>query len=153
MNTQLSEHFSLRELTQSATAQRLGILNVPSPTVVAQLKTLCIEILEPLRRAWGAPIVVGSGYRSCVLNRRVGGAMYSDHLFGAAADIHTLSNLPSDNERLFQVILQMMREKKIRNVKQVIDEHNYSWIHISRQKNPTGKRSEILHLAAVKECA
>lgn len=146
MKTQLSEHFSLCELTHSATAQRLGILNVPSPAIIARLETLCRDILEPLRCKWGAPVVVSSGYRSCVLNRRVGGVSNSDHIFGLAADIHTLSNTPSDNRRLFYLAAWLMRNNTLKNVKQLIDEHNYSWIHISLQDGSTPKRGEMLHL-------
>lgn len=143
---QLSEHFTLKELTHSATALRLGILNAPSPQAVENLEALCRDVLEPLRAAWGAPIVVSSGYRGCVLNRKVGGAPGSDHIYGCAADIHTLSNRACDNRRLFSLALWLMRQGKISNVKQLIDEHHFCWIHISRQDGRTLKRNQVLHL-------
>lgn len=43
--------------------------------------------LELLRKAVGRPIVIRSGYRCPVHNRRVGGALRSQHLYGRAADL------------------------------------------------------------------
>jgi uncharacterized protein YcbK (DUF882 family) len=43
--------------------------------------------LEILRRAWGAPIHVNSGYRCLRHNTNVGGSKTSRHMIGCAADI------------------------------------------------------------------
>ena len=73
----LSEHFTLEEFVLSPTALRLEIDNTPSSSALSNLQSLAIEILEPLRRAWGKPIVVSSGYRCRKLNDAVGGAKNS----------------------------------------------------------------------------
>lgn len=84
--TQLTEHFKLREFVISATAVRHGIDNTPPSDAVERLEALAHEVLEPLRRRFGA-IRITSGYRSEHVNRLVGGAASSQHLRGEAADI------------------------------------------------------------------
>ena len=87
-NEQLSQHFSLAEFTRSDTAKRRGIDNTPSLSVVVLLSGLCHNVLEPLRKFAGQPIIIGSGYRSPALNKAVGGVSNLQHMTGEAADIH-----------------------------------------------------------------
>jgi zinc D-Ala-D-Ala carboxypeptidase len=84
---QLSEHFSLAELTFSQTALRKGIDNTPPVIELENLRRLCWLILEPLRTLWAVPIRIDSGYRSPILNNLVGGAPTSAHMDGRAADL------------------------------------------------------------------
>ena len=88
----LSEHFSLRELTKTKT----GIDNVPNEEQVKNLRRLC-KWLEQLRRRWNNlygegddPIVINSGFRSHEVNKAVGGATLSNHLTGCAVDIRCI---------------------------------------------------------------
>lgn len=83
----LSQHFTLGELTLSQTAARRGIDNTPPPDVRRNLGRLAL-ILEGVRALVGRPIVISSGYRSPAVNRAVGGATNSAHLTGLAADIN-----------------------------------------------------------------
>ena len=46
-----------------------------------------VFFLDQLRRAWGGPIQVNSGWRCPKHNKEVGGAQSSRHLIGCAADI------------------------------------------------------------------
>ena len=84
--TQLTQHFTLAELTASGTAQRLGLDNTPPPEVLPAL-TNTAEMLERIRSTLGVPVVVTSGYRSRAVNAAVGGVTSSDHAQGHAADI------------------------------------------------------------------
>ena len=139
----LSKDFTSEELTRSTTAKRLHINNEPSTNELAALSLLAKNILQPLREAWGQPIVVSSGYRCEKLNKAVGGAKNSQHLFGEAADIHTLSDVPVDNQALFATAVCLVRDGRI-NVGQLIDEYGYNWIHISL---PNGQHTnQILHI-------
>lgn len=138
----LSEHFTLEELTQSATAARKGIDNTPSKAIIQELQKLAITVLEPLRVAWGAPIKVSSGYRCPKLNAAVGSKSTSQHVKGQAADIHTVSDSKADNKKLFDLAVRLMRGGKIK-VGQIIDEYNYNWVHIS---TPGGHTNQILHI-------
>ena len=139
----LSKNFTSEELTRSTTAQRLQINNEPSTKELASLSALATDVLQPLRKAWGHPIVVSSGYRCEELNKAVGGAKNSQHLLGEAADIHTLSDFPADNQALFATAVSLVRDGKIK-VGQLIDEYGYNWIHISL---PNSKHTnQILHI-------
>ena len=97
------QHFTIQELTASATAERLAIDNTP-PRAAQQMLTILVEqILDPIRRRYGAPIIVTSGYRCPALNTAVGGVANSHHIVGCAADIkgtETPSNLPLYGEAL-----------------------------------------------------
>ena len=87
MVTNVSEHFSLEELTCSQTAARNGIDNTPDETVKAHLKVLCDTILEPVRELLGCPLHVNSAYRCWKVNTLVNGSKTSQHPLGGAADI------------------------------------------------------------------
>lgn len=121
----LSAHFTADELTISETAARLGIDNEPSAAVVANLKALCADILEPLRNALGRPIFVTSGYRSAVLNSAVNGSRDSDHVLGLAADIVVP---PMDIEAVADVVRTLAPFVPL---KQCICEFG-KWVHVSR---------------------
>jgi zinc D-Ala-D-Ala carboxypeptidase len=94
MTERLSPHFTLEELTRSATAVRKGIRNVPGPGEIAALKLLCEKVLEPVREHFGKPVIVTSGYRSPRLNTAIGGSASSQHCKGEAADftVYGVSN-------------------------------------------------------------
>lgn len=81
----LTEHFTLEELTRSAKAAQLGIDNTPDPDLVPRLVVVA-EMLERIRSTLGRPLVVTSGYRGERLNAAVGGVATSDHLQANAAD-------------------------------------------------------------------
>ena len=122
------KYFSVEELTASATAQREGIDNRPNKCAYQLLHVLVEQLLDPIREAWGAPIVVSSGYRCKELNALVGGAQYSHHILGCAADI--IAGSKAEHRKLFKLIQQMQLQGKIRFT-QLIAENDFRWIHIS----------------------
>ena len=46
-----------------------------------------VQLLQSIRDHFGAPVVITSGYRTAAHNKAVGGAPYSQHCYGRAADI------------------------------------------------------------------
>ncbi|MDE6824939.1 MAG: peptidase M15 [Duncaniella sp.] len=134
--------FTISELCRSEKATKLKIDNTPTPGIEQNLERLVANILDPLREAWGVPIDVTSGYRCPVLNKAVGGVKNSQHLTGQAADIRIYSRDASGkyirdkkgnkivdraaNRRLFQLIQSMGLP-----FDQLIDESNFSWVHVS----------------------
>lgn len=129
----------MSELTSSPTARRKGIDNTPNGVQRAALTALVTNILDPLREAYGKPIVVTSGFRCPRLNRAVGGVAKSQHMKGEAADIRTLSDRPSDNKKLFDLIIKLGLPYD-----QCIDEYGYNWIHVSYTSQ--GNRRQVLHI-------
>ncbi len=113
-----------RRTLRLATARRLGIRNTPSDLAIASLNALVDNILDPLREAFGRPIVVTSGFRCRRLNAEVGGARNSQHLRGQAADI--IGGSRDENRRLFQLARQLNLP-----FDQLINEQDFRWIHIS----------------------
>jgi hypothetical protein len=69
---QLSKHFTLREMTNSMTAQRKGIDNTPGSGEIKSLGDLCYEVLEPLRAHFDKAVTITSGYRSEALCEAIG---------------------------------------------------------------------------------
>lgn len=130
------KYFTLDELTRSDMARRYGIDNVPDEQVVSCLESLVCHVLDPVREMWGNPITVNSGYRCSELNGVVGGKRTSQHLKGEAADITTGSR--EDNRKLFFMI-----GNSDVPFDQLIDESDYSWIHVSFSER---RRGQILHL-------
>lgn len=118
--------FSIRELTKSQTAIRKNIDNSPTKEEEHNLQQLIDNVLDPLREAYGRPIVVTSGYRCKDLNSLVGGAKNSDHLYGYAADIRSVEDTRRENKKIFDLILELNLP-----FKQLINEHNYDWVHVS----------------------
>jgi hypothetical protein len=55
--------------------------------------------LDLLRRAWGAPVAVNSGWRCRPHNLEVGGSRTSRHLIGCAADIRLIRAAGEKNPR------------------------------------------------------
>ncbi len=136
----MAKYFSLAELTASDTARQKGIDNTPPPDAVVKLTALADKLLDPIREMWGAPITVNSGYRCPQLNVAVGGAVASQHLRGEAADITT--GTVSGNKQLFDKIVAAQKRGEIA-FDQLIDESNYSWLHVSYSAK---NRNQILHL-------
>lgn len=128
----LSKNFTLEELTFSVTANNHGINNTPSAEAKAALKRLAVEVLQPIRDAYGQPIVVTSGYRCPALNAAVGGVKNSQHVLGQAADIKAVN--PKANGILFAFIHDLVKSGKLK-VGQLIWEYGTktrpNWIHVS----------------------
>lgn len=106
---QLTQHFSLEELTRTSQP----FLNQPTMGEIASLRTLCTKVLEPVRRHFGKPVRVNSGFRSLKVNRAVGSKDGSQHRLGEAADIE-IDGIPNavlaawikDNLPFDQLILE-----------------------------------------------
>ena len=145
LKQQLSEHFKLSEFTQSGTARRHKVKNVPGPREVERLRFLCVKSLEPMRRRFGA-IRITSGFRCKKLNALVGGSPTSQHVLGEAADIHTGGRELS--EKMFGFAKQNIP------FDQLILEHNPAhgiyWLHISLRSDRPGNRHEAFFLKVKK---
>lgn len=129
------KYFTMDEMMRSDTAARKGINNKCTKEDAERLKKLIENVLDPLREAYGKPIKVNSGYRCPELNKAVGGSKTSDHMIGCAADIVGTPNTKAENKRLFYLAQSIGIEWK-----QLIDEKNLSWIHVSYREGNNRKQ-------------
>lgn len=132
INTEIkSEFFTLAELTRSDTAARHKIDNSPSTAIVANLQYGVDMVLDPLRRLYGQPIRINSGFRCSQLNKLVGGVPNSWHQLGNAADIHISS---AEEAKILFSNLQ-----KLPSVDTVLFEHSKTaqWLHVQWDKTRT----------------
>ena len=83
----LTTNFTLAEMVKSDTALRHDMDNTPGEAEIANLKTLCEKVLQPVRDHFQTGVKVNSGFRHPEVNARVGGSKTSDHCKGQAADI------------------------------------------------------------------
>jgi zinc D-Ala-D-Ala carboxypeptidase len=119
----ISEHISYNEATQSPTAIRFGIENTPTEHQLFAMRIVANTCFEPLRNWYGKPIKINSFFRCTLLNQKVGGSSTSSHTKGEAIDISAGSK--AENKKLFDWC------KANLVFDQLIDEYDYTWIHIS----------------------
>lgn len=124
------KYFTINELTRTS----MGLDNTPSKDVQANLEYLVNNVLDKVREIYGKPIKVNSGYRSKLVNKKVGGASNSQHTKGEAIDI-TGGN-KTENKMIYEII------KNLGKYDQLINEYDYSWIHIS-YKNGNNRHQEL----------
>lgn len=119
-----SEFFTLTELIKSSTADRHHIDNTPPSEVIKNLQYGVDMVLGPLRRIYGKPIIITSGYRCSKLNDLVGGVSNSWHTKGNAADIHVAS--------LTEATILFNNLQKLPSVDTVLFEHSGTgqWLHV-----------------------
>jgi hypothetical protein len=133
---QLSTNLSLAEVTRSETAKRRGISNMPTPEHIENFKKLAINIFQPIREHFGKPIIISSGYRSAELNKAIGGSLSSQHSSGEAIDID-MDGTDITNKQIFDYIKDNL------TFDQVINEFDYSWVHVSFAANRS-QRKQVL---------
>ena len=124
--------FTIQELCKT---RYNNLDNTPSKEVEDNLQALIDNVLNPAREEYGNRIYVTSGYRSLSVNKAVGGAVNSQHTKGQAADLQTGKG-KTGNKALFDII------RKQGNFDQLINEKDYSWIHVSY--NPNRNRRKVL---------
>ena len=141
---QLSNNFSLAELTKSQTATRKGIDNTPSDTHIQNLIHLAESVLQPVREHFGKPVMISSGYRSPALCEAIGSSTKSQHARGEAADFEIagvdnkeLATWISKNTEFDQLILEFYNE----------GDPNSGWVHCSAVTE--GPRKQVLRASKV----
>ena len=80
----LSAHFKVREFA------------CHDGTDTVFVSDALVQVLEQIRRHFGKPVNINSGYRTEAHNKANGGAAYSQHKYGMAADIHINGVTPKE---------------------------------------------------------
>lgn len=136
--TQLSEHFSLEELTVT----NKNIDNNPTAEALNSLKYTAKQ-MELVRALLSHPIKVTSAYRSPAVNKAAGGATSSQHLLGQAVDFTcTAFGIP---ESIVRAIISSGIV-----FDQLICEYN-SWVHISFKETNNRKQALVIDARGTKE--
>lgn len=131
--TMISKHITLQEATESATALRMGINNVPNEVELEAMKYVSENLFEPIREWYNKPIKINSFYRCLALNKAVNGSKTSGHVLGNSIDISGSSK--AENKKIFDFI-----KTSGLNYDQVINEYDYTWVHISLKKDKNRKQ-------------
>jgi uncharacterized protein YcbK (DUF882 family) len=126
----LSEHFTLEELTNSETAARNNWDNTPNATEMANLVRLAAFLEEVKTVLGGKPVMINSAFRSKLVNDGVGSKDSSQHRVGCAADIRVPSMTPDE-------VVKAVMAAGI-GYDQIIREFD-RWTHISIPNNPEDK--------------
>jgi hypothetical protein len=142
---QLSENLSLAEVMRSETAKRKGVSNMPTPEHIENFKKLAENIFQPIRKHFGKPIHISSGYRSAALNKAIGGASSSQHCTGEAIDID-MDGTAITNAEIFNYIKNNLSFDQL--IWEFGTDKNPDWVHVSYES--TGKQRKQI-LKAVKQ--
>lgn len=130
--TQLTPHFTLAEFTDSQTAARKGIHNVP-PHNSQEMKNLerTALAMEEVRTILGdKPILISSGYRSPQVNAAVGGSKNSAHMSGLAVDF----SCPGFGTPK-HICKKLEPHMKELGIDQLIHEYD-TWVHLGLRDPP-----------------
>ena len=85
-----AKNFKYKEYVYSQTAMRLGIDNIPKYEITwLNIERVAVNVAQPIREEFGR-IRILSGYRSYLLNIKIGGSQYSNHCLGEAIDIEPI---------------------------------------------------------------
>jgi uncharacterized protein YcbK (DUF882 family) len=132
----LSEHFTLEELTNSETADRNNWDNTPNATELSNLVRLAVFLEEVKTVLGGKPVMINSAFRSKLVNDAVGSKDSSQHRVGCAADIRVPNMTPDE-------VVKAVISANL-GYDQIIREFD-RWTHISIPSHPEDKpRQEAL---------
>lgn len=146
-------NFTIAEMVQSNTADRLKISNNPSANVRVHL-TETITLLECIRAEWeeyceryslGTPAIrISSGYRSPELNKAVGGVRNSAHVEGYAADLQPVNGKQDEFEKFFATEFSHMGYA----YDQIIIEKSKTsrWVHVGYKRADGKQRRQCFTL-------
>lgn len=140
------KNFTIQEFIYSKRAIELNIDNTPNETIISNINELIENLLQPIRDAYGKPIIITSGYRCELLNNAVGGVKTSSHLKGYAADC------VCSNMKEFDDFCNVVKDYVIKNniaFDQIIIERNSKgnkWLHIAIRRNNKQQRRKIFNL-------
>lgn len=141
----VKSYFTIKELTYSATATKYGIDNTPPENIICNLEEL-IDFLDGVRKAWGGPIIVTSGFRCEELNQKVGGSKNSAHKYGFGVDMK-----PANNKlmKFFEFMKEYLKDKDFDECMLETNSQGIVWQHFAL-KSKDGKQRRKIKMLEVK---
>ena len=123
----LSQNFTLEELTRSEAAARGGWDNSPNEQELENLKRLAALLQDVKAAVGGKPVIINSGFRSKPVNDAVGSKDSSQHRLACAADLRVPGMTP---RQVFEACIAADVQ-----FDQIILEFD-AWTHISVPNTP-----------------
>lgn len=140
----ISKHITMAEATNSETAKKLGISNLPNDVELANMKLVAEKCFEPIREWYGKPLRINSFFRSAKLNSSIGGSSgTSQHCLGQAIDLSSENN--AENKKIFLWAKDNLVYDQI--IYEYGNDDGCDWAHISYK--PTGNRKQALRCSKV----
>jgi hypothetical protein len=151
--TQLSEHFTLDELTHTdhrtldntPTEHEKCIIDGKEVIVnaVANLPRLAAFLEEVKTVLDGKPIMVNSGFRSEAVNNAVGSSNKSDHRRGCAADIRVPGMTPDQVVKAI-IASNLPYQQIIREFSDPVKGGGWTHIAITTNESDVAKKSKLI---------
>jgi hypothetical protein len=124
----ISKHINGREATESYTAKRKGIENIPNEYQLTNMVGVAENVFEPLRDWVGGPIKINSFFRSVDLNKAIGGSSKSQHCQGRAIDIDDVYGYKT-NAEMYNYIKNNLDFDQL--IWEFGTDNNPDWLHVS----------------------
>ncbi len=147
------DFFTLSEMTESSTAKQYGLDNKPNDVERNNINELIQNLLNGFRKSWedwciingsGNPAIrVSSGFRSEMVNNKVGGSKTSAHRFGSAADLVPYNgNLKSFRKFAENYLSDKLFDQCI--FENIDNSGTPQWIHLGYKNGAGQQRCEFL---------
>jgi hypothetical protein len=123
LTTKIGKYLTYKEVIKSQLAVKYGLNNIPSKDQLSNIEDIITNIYDPLCDYFKYKVPFNSFFRSNLVNTLAGGSKSSQHLAnkGAAIDLDD----PEDNILIFNYIKENLK------FDQLINEMDYTWIHVS----------------------
>ena len=92
-NVRLSKNFTVKEFACS------------DGTDTVFISLALVNLLQKIRDHFGKAVIINSAYRTEAHNKAIGGATYSQHKYGLAADIHINGVTPKEIAAYVETLL------------------------------------------------
>lgn len=138
----MSKYFNILELCHSDTADMNHIDNTPSEEIKEHLEEL-MEFLDGLRKEWGSPIRITSGYRCPQLNKKVGGSATSAHMIGYAVDMQPIKR---PFKGFVEFVKNYLSDKEYDQLLLETSSKGTKWIHLGLYNQKGEQRKQIKNL-------
>jgi len=141
--TQLSKYLTLEMATESATAQRLNIDNIPNEEQINALREWGVHIYDKIAGKFPR-IQRNSIFRCKALNDAIGGSLTSQHMKGEAGDLKLASR--ADNVMLLKWVIDNIHFDQC--ICEFPNDQGPAWLHLSWH-HELKNRDEILVASGV----
>tara|TARA_R100000808_G_C2109153_1_gene123798 strand:+ start:460 stop:927 length:468 start_codon:yes stop_codon:yes gene_type:complete len=136
----ISKNFTLKELTKSSTADRLGIDNsVKDQQTLVNLSALTHNVLQKVRDEHGRT-TVNSSFRCLDLNRAIKSSDNSQHVKGEAADIECPA---VDNFKLAKWIAANLDYDQVLLEFYTAGIPDSGWVHVSYKADGDNRKKQL----------